>query len=73
MEIGGNESGSSHWYKEEVCGICGISNFIRKMNSYTTNFTYSLTMLLFWKIGASKICKQTIKWGQEKQDVHVTC
>ena len=49
-------------------------NCIRKMNSYTTSFTYSLAMALFWKkIGTSNICKQTIKWGKEKQDIHVTC
>ena len=50
-------------------------NCIRKMNSYTTSFTYSLAIvLIFWKkIETFKTCKQTIKWGQEKQDIHVTC
>ena len=54
--------------------LVDVMKCIRKMKSYTKSFTYSLAMVLFWKkIGASKICKQTIKWGQEKQDIHVTC
>ena len=55
--------------------LVDVINCIRKMNSYTTSFTYSLAMVLFFwkKVEASKICKQMIKWGQEKQDIHVTC
>ena len=53
--------------------LVDVMNCIRKMNSYITSFTYSLSMVLFCKkIEASKICKQTIKWGQEKQDLYVT-
>ena len=46
--------------------LVDVMNCIRKMNSYTTSFTYSLAMVLFLEaqIGASTICKQTIKWGQ---------
>ena len=54
--------------------LVDVMNCIRKMNSYSTSFTYSLAMVLFleedWSV---QICKQTIKWGQEKQDIHVTC
>ena len=48
--------------------LMDVMNCIRKMNSYATSFTYSLEMVrFFWKkIEASKFCKQTVKWGQEK-------
>ena len=52
--------------------LVDVMNCIRKMNSYTTSFTGDGTF--FWKkIEAPKICKRTIKWGQKKQDIHVTC
>ena len=56
--------------------LVNVMNCIRKMNSYTTSkfHLFSGDGTFFWKkIEASKICKQTIKCGQEKQDVHVTC
>ena len=39
--------------------LVDVMNCIRKMNSYTTSFTYSLAM-------------NGDELGQEKQDIHVT-